>query len=82
MSWSLAIKAKREEARKGFAQAHAEQPEYATSKDVMDKVAVIAAELAEATPEGSMVELATSGDLQGESGSFSVSLNFHPPVQD
>ena len=84
MSWSLTTKAPKAEARDAFKKVHEEQGAYSydgAHKDVMDKIAAFAADIAEAAPDGTEVSLSSTGHVNSDGqGSCSVSLSFYKAV--
>jgi hypothetical protein len=81
MSWSLSTKAPKAEAREVFKKVHQEQSAYqvdGSHKDVMDKIAAFAADLAEAAPDGTETSLSSNGHVNTDGqGSASVSVSFY-----
>lgn len=78
MSWSLSSRATKAEARETFKRAHQEQSCYnvdGSHKTAMDKIAGYAADMAEASPDGSVINLTSWGHFNTDgTGSASVSV--------
>ena len=85
MSWSLTVPPiAKAQAREAFIAAHQAQGAYSVDgshKDVMDKIAAFAGDIAEAAPDGIETGLSSYGHMNSDgTGSASVTVSFGLPA--